>query len=222
MDERHGAHRHEATQPPAHGGSDAQAPGDESSSAERAHDHRHEGLTTADAYAHAVQGARAAKDEFFRESPDSPIPDEARNDFTGLDYFPADLRYRIEGLQPGPVPEGQDRTLQMQTSDGQIRDAERAGMLDFTLDDQPLRLTAFRFAGDEPHSIFVPFQDATSGSETYGAGRYMDLEVGEDGTVDLDFNLAYNPFCAYSEAYSCPLPPAENRLPVRVEAGERA
>ena len=74
-------------------------------------------------------------------------------------------------------------------------------------------------AGNE--TLFVPFLDATSGSETYGAGRYLDVPVEDDGTYSIDFNLAYHPSCVYDAKFSCPLTPAENRLPVRIEAGER-
>ena len=87
---------------------------------------------------------------------------------------------------------------------------------------EPRRLTAYTFDGDgDEGSLFVPFVDATSGSDTYGAGRYLDIEREDDGTYTLDFNLAYHPSCVYDAIYSCPLTPAENRLPVRVEAGER-
>ncbi len=89
------------------------------------------------------------------------------------------------------------------------------------LDDLPLRLTAYVLDGGDPESLFVPFLDVTSGRETYGAGRYMDLEPDDDGTYELDFNFAYHPSCVYDVRFSCPLTPAENRLPVRVEAGER-
>ena len=74
---------------------------------------------------------------------------------------------------------------------------------------------------EELPGLFVPFLDATSGHETYGAGRYLDLEPEDDGTYTLDFNLAYHPSCVYDVRFSCPLTPAENRLPVRIEAGER-
>jgi uncharacterized protein (DUF1684 family) len=82
-------------------------------------------------------------------------------------------------------------------------------------------LTAYTFDGGVDESLFVPFLDATSGTETYGAGRYMDVEPEEDGTYSLDFNLAYHPSCVYDMRFSCPLTPAENRLPVRIAAGER-
>ena len=107
------------------------------------------------------------------------------------------------------------------TSDGQLRPAHRAGTFAFDLDGQPRRLTAYVLDGSTGESLFVPFLDATSGTETYGAGRYLDLEPEEDETYALDFNLAYHPYCVYARSYSCPLTPAENRLPDRIEAGER-
>ena len=99
-------------------------------------------------------------------------------------------------------------------------------MFAFELLDRPVRLTAYRIAGPEGETgdadaLFVPFLDATSGTETYGAGRYLDLEPDEDGTWTLDFNLAYHPSCVYDPRFSCPLTPPENRLPLPVEAGER-
>ena len=94
-------------------------------------------------------------------------------------------------------------------------------MLRFELGGEPRQLTAYTFDGGDGESLFVPFLDATSGTETYGAGRYLDLEPEDDGTYSLDFNLAYHPSCVYDAIYSCPLTPAENRLPVRIEAGER-
>ena len=83
------------------------------------------------------------------------------------------------------------------------------------------QLTAYTFDGGDGQSLFVPFLDATSGTETYGAGRYLDLEPEDDLSYELDFNLAYHPSCVYDPVYSCPLTPAENRLPIRIEAGER-
>jgi uncharacterized protein (DUF1684 family) len=85
----------------------------------------------------------------------------------------------------------------------------------------PRQLTAYTFDGGDGQSLFVPFLDQTSGTETSGAGRYLDLEPELDGTYSLDFNLAFHPSCVYDPKFSCPLTPAENRLPVRIEAGER-
>lgn len=161
---------------------------------------------------------RAAKDEFMRSSPHSPIPPADRETFVGLFYFGIDPRLRFGGLRLSSYSGGGPERLSIPTSDGGAREARRAGELRFEIDGAVLRLTAYDLGG---RSLFVPFQDATSGPETYVAGRYLDLEPDADGTYTLDFNLAYFPFCAYSPHYSCPLTPQENFLPVRIAAGER-
>jgi len=206
------------------------------------HEHDHEGFD----YVGAILDGRAAKDRFFATSPNSPIPSVrerfhdhgghdhgdhdhgahgsapvAAAEFAGLSYFDTDERYQFEIATPLPYEGSDPVEFEMTTSDGRVRTAFRVATLPFEFDGRSLRLHAYRFAGSPEGSLFVPFQDATSGTETYGAARYLDLEVEEDGAVILDFNLAYHPYCAYNEAYSCPLPPAENRLPVRIEAGER-
>ncbi|MBF8291112.1 MAG: hypothetical protein HW391_2080, partial [Chloroflexi bacterium] len=107
------------------------------------------------------------------------------------------------------------------TSDGKLRPAERAGTFRFLVGGVPCTLTGYTFEGGSAESVFVPFLDGTTGVESYGAGRYLDVEQEEDGTYAIDFNLAYHPSCVYDIKFSCPLTPAENRLPVRIEAGER-
>jgi uncharacterized protein (DUF1684 family) len=109
----------------------------------------------------------------------------------------------------------------LDTSTGDRRTARRVGFLDFELHGQRLSLTGFSLGRTPRSSLFVPFTDVTSGRETYASGRYLDLELRPDGSVVLDFNLAYQPYCAYSGGFSCPLAPAENRLPVPILAGER-
>ena len=106
----------------------------------------------------------------------------------------------------------------MDTSTGDRRTYSRAGRFVFIVDGQECSLSLY--SHDDPSSLFLPFRDATSGKETYGAGRYLDLTVEIDGQIDLDFNLAYNPLCAYNEGWSCPIPPVENWLTVPIHAGE--
>jgi uncharacterized protein (DUF1684 family) len=171
-----------------------------------------------DAYAAAVEAGRAGKDEYFRRAPDSPIPTAERDEFPGLAYYPVDPASRLEGLTLGAYDGDEPEAFDLPTSDGDLRRAWRAGTLRFSLGGRQLALVAYDLGGG---SLFVPFTDATSGLETYGAGRYLDVEPELDGTFTLDFNLAYHPYCAYSPHYSCPLTPAENRLPIRIEAGER-
>lgn len=177
----------------------------------------------ADRYIRAVEEFRHNKDEDFGESADSPIPAHDRPGFTGLRYFPPDPALRI--VAAVEKAEG-GRSIRMQTSDGQERDYERAAVLRFTIDGQEYHLTAYRTPdGDESEPYFIPFRDAQSGKDTYGAGRYLEVRAphshdGEPRQVTLDFNLAYNPYCAYNLAYSCPIPPAENTLPIAIRAGE--
>lgn len=159
---------------------------------------------------------RADKDEFFGAGHHSPIPPADRADWQGLSYFEPDpsLEFTL------PITPGDGLTVTVQTSDGQERVYRRIGSVTFDVDGEPATLTLLH--ADGQHGLFLPFRDATSGKETYGAGRYLDLELNEDGTVSLDFNYAYNPYCAYSDAYSCPLPPVENWLTVPIKAGEKS
>lgn len=184
------------------------------------HDHHHSGHEHVD-YPTAVTQYRADKDEYFRTAHDSPIPHEQRHDFQGLPYFPVDESLRFDGRTLDPYTGSEPANFQIPTSDGKLRDAERAGTFTFGIGGTSQRLTGYRFAEGDADSVFVPFLDATSGAETYGAGRYLDLYPDEDGTYGLDFNLAYHPSCVYDARFSCPLTPAENRLPIRIEAGER-
>ena len=156
---------------------------------------------------------RANKDDFFGESHHSPLPHEARHDFAGLAYYPAnpELAFTL------PIEPADGSEVTVQTSDGATRVYRREGTVSFEVDGQQVALTLYSTGHD---GLFVPFRDATSGKETYGAGRYLDLHANDDGTITIDFNYAYNPFCAYDDAYSCPLPPIENWLPVPISAGE--
>lgn len=161
---------------------------------------------------------RSAKDDFFRDDPRSPLTHEQRGSFGGLAYYPEEpalaVRTRLE-------TEGVDRDerIVMPTTTGDEQVYRRAGIVRFEVDGASASLTLF--ASEDAHDLFLPFRDATSGSETYGAGRYLEVDPpGPDGLVEADFNYAYNPYCAYNPNWSCPLPPAENRLSVPIRAGE--
>jgi uncharacterized protein (DUF1684 family) len=157
---------------------------------------------------------RFQKDEFFRWHEQSPLAPEQQAVFQGLAYFPEDPLLRIEA-DVQPVTE-QDEVV-MQTSTGDVRRYRRYGRFAFTVDGQQASLTIF---ADE-HGFFLPFVDALAGKETYGAGRYLEPEPLGAGRFLVDFNLAYNPYCAYNDAWSCPITPYENRLTVPIRAGEK-
>jgi len=156
---------------------------------------------------------RQQKDEAFRRE-GSPIKLEDLGNFSGLKYFPENSALRLEL----PLDENisHDDTV-LQTSTGSQRTYVRAGKIHFLVDNEPVTLTVF----SDSNGYFLPFRDGTNAGETYGAGRYLEPEEMPNGNLLVDFNLAYNPYCAYNEAYSCPLPPPENRTPVRIEAGEQ-
>lgn len=146
---------------------------------------------------------------------ESPLDEADRAHFTGLKYFPFDPAYRL--LIKLSPPERRDNVILMDTK-GAERTYERYGILDFALQGQPQRLTLFRDPGHGYY--FLPFRDATTGRETYGVGRYVEPKEAGPGLYLIDFNNAYNPYCAYSNHWSCPVPPDENRLTVAVRAGE--
>ncbi len=160
---------------------------------------------------------RAAKDDFFRGHPQSPLSLEQQKTFVGLSYFPENsvLRFRVT-LERGVVHE----TIQMDTTGGQKRTYTLEGKAGFTLDGQ--EVIVFLYRTEDSDLLFLPFKDQTSGKETYGAGRYIEVEVAGDDTVLLDFNYAYNPFCSYNDCWSCTLPPLENWLKAPIRAGELA
>jgi uncharacterized protein (DUF1684 family) len=167
-----------------------------------------------------VVAERREKDAAFRSSPGSPIPERDRGRFYGLKYYPPDpsLRFHVK-LNRYPAPQ----TLRLGTNTGEVRSALRYGYFEFQIGGRICRLQVYRME-DSPDAggprLFIPFRDATSGKETYASGRYIDLRENTTGMYELDFNRAYNPSCAYSEGFSCPVPPPENTLEVAVRAGE--
>jgi uncharacterized protein (DUF1684 family) len=185
---------------------------------EHDHEHHHHEHVS---YEDAVAQFRGQKDAYYKAGLHSPIPADQREAFEGLPYFAVNEDLAFDGLGLQPYTGDEPENFQIPTSDGQLRPAHRAGVLRFNLGGEQRQLTGYTFDEGDGESLFVPFLDTTSGTETYGAGRYLDLEPEEDGTYTLDFNLAYHPSCVYDPRFSCPLTPAENRLPVRIEAGER-
>ncbi len=162
----------------------------------------------------SLEQFRIAKDEFFDIHPQSPLTHEQRHSFEGLSYFPEnpDLRLEVE-----VELYAEQKQIQMQTSTGDVQTYTRYGRFKFTVDGEEAALTLF--AG--PHGFFLPFVDSQAGAVTYGAGRYLEPEKLPNGKFLVDFNLAYNPYCAYNDLFSCPLPPGENRIQVPVRAGEK-
>jgi uncharacterized protein (DUF1684 family) len=166
-------------------------------------------------YVSSLATERAAKDEAFRTDPDSPIPADKRTRLLPLAYYPIDESWSA----PARLDVAGERVkMDVPTSTGKIRSVQRIGTLKFTLKSRLLALTAFL---EEDGRLFIPFADPTNGTDTYAAGRYMNLTPTATGIYVIDFNVAYNPYCYYNAEFDCPFPPPENRLALPIQAGER-
>jgi len=157
----------------------------------------------------------------FSDSTTSPLPKEDLLHFKGLEFFPVDPAYSIEAdfqITPG------SETFKMPMSKERIVWYRKYGVAKFTLKGKELSLAVYqnqdlvKKEGYEDY-LFLPFKDLTNGVETYGGGRYIDLRIPDGDKILIDFNKAYNPYCAYNYKYSCPIPPDENHLQVEIKAG---
>ncbi|MBA2668535.1 MAG: DUF1684 domain-containing protein [Trueperaceae bacterium] len=173
--------------------------------------------------AEAASPFRRGRDQLFADHPQSPLRGEAKAAFDGITYYPYDPSLRLS-LPLDPDLETTSVEIEL-GADGVVR-LERVARVRFTLAGEPLELTVF-WIGGYGGGLFLPFGDATNGDETYGGGRYLldtikGADLGGDGSyLNVDFNYAYNPSCAYDARWTCPLAPPENRLHVAVRAGER-
>jgi len=176
-------------------------------------------------YAAQLQKFRSEKNRSFRQSPESPLSTEQKAAFDSLDYYPVGGQWGTPTARL--TRSARPDTVEMVMSDGKTEKYLRFGTVEFEEADPvpraPQRLTLFRKASGTDSTLFVPFTDLTNGHATYGGGRYLDVPLpAPDATeILLDFNRAYNPYCAYNSQYSCPMPPAENRLTVPIESGEK-
>lgn len=171
-------------------------------------------------YLEQLETARAFKNQQFLEAPDSPVPLEKRDVLLPLRYYQIDPNYSV----PAALRLSDERPVfEMPTSSGALRRMQLVGVLEFTLLGEPRSLGAFAPDGTRQiTSLFVPFADQTTGGATYVAGRYLDISPTTTGYYTIDFNRAYNPYCAYNETFECPFPPPTNRLTAAIRAGEMA
>lgn len=157
----------------------------------------------------------------FRDPETSPLPDRYRKDFNGLDFFSPDTTYRVMAKftrTPEALPFLMPTTTERQSEEVVY------GVVEFTLNGRSHMLEVYQnqeLKQQEQYRdyLFLPFADLTNGEETYGGGRYLDLSIPEGDSILIDFNKAYNPYCAYNPKYSCPLVPKQNRLDIAIKAG---
>jgi uncharacterized protein (DUF1684 family) len=176
--------------------------------------------STPEAYVKQIEKDREEKDHFMGNSSASPFADSVQL-FKGLKYFPVDGKYRI---MASLSQINEKKVIVLKTSDGKEQHYLPYGHAEFNLDgvENKLLILEVMESGINRGTLFLAFGDETSARETYGAGRYLDVKkVSGSTSIILDFNLAYNPYCAYTEEFACPLPPAENLLKVAIKAGEK-
>jgi uncharacterized protein len=172
------------------------------------------------AYAEGINKEREEKDRFMRTSKESPFASNPEN-YKGLSYFPPDYRYNIIA---DLTPIEHKKAVTLATNDGKEQRFIEYAYAEFDLDGYHHKLLILEVSDMGPFrgKLFFAFGDETSADETYGAGRYLDLvKVPGSKTIRLDFNKAYNPYCAYTDKYTCPLPPTENLLKIPIRAGEK-
>lgn len=177
-------------------------------------------MTTAYKWEERLDYERKEKDSFFAAHWQSPIPVQERPEFMGLSYYPIDPNFRFE-LEL--LEHSNKSTIQVEDTKGVIRQFLRWGEFRFNVGNKECTLQAYKSSPEEER-LFIPFRDETSDKETYGAGRYLDLDSRDrttNGRWILDFNKTYNPWCAYSENYACPFVPPENWLKIPIKAGEK-
>jgi uncharacterized protein (DUF1684 family) len=152
------------------------------------------------------------------------LSNEEVDEFQGLDYFDFDPFYQVNVT----FTKDKGKKFEMPTSTDRTPIYRRYGYIDFMIDSVQYRLSAYqnidllkRDRKEFKNYLFIPYKDKTTRNETYGGGRFLDFEIPESENAQLDFNLAYNPYCAYSHRYSCPIPPDENTLKVEIKAGEK-
>jgi uncharacterized protein len=166
-------------------------------------------------YTDRLKKEREGKDSFFKENENSPIADKAN--FKGLHYFEPNKGLIVTAsLTLAP----DTNKVFLQTTGGKVDTLTFYGRASFVLANKAQTLNLYHLEGK---TLFVPFRDATSGKASYGGGRYLDVSVSNilGNKIELDFNQAYHPYCAYNKDYVCPIPPKENTLSVAIEAGEK-
>lgn len=178
-----------------------------------------QGAGASEAFSNEINKERQEKDAFMRSADGSPFANK-KDSFTGLKYFPPNLKYRIQAdLRPVEKREA----ITLTTNDGKSQSYLKYAWAEFDFENLHNKLLILEVLDEGPErgQLFLAFADETSANETYGAGRYLDLKkVPGASTITLDFNKSYNPYCAYSDTYSCPFPPSENLLKIAVRAGE--
>ncbi|MCO5216798.1 MAG: DUF1684 domain-containing protein [Thermomicrobiales bacterium] len=164
-----------------------------------------------------LEGFRERKDVFFKTNESSPLTEEQKEIFEHLNYYPENSELNLV-LELDTTGEGVGEEITVGTESGGTKQYVRLGRIVFSVDGEDAKLSVFQ--DTTSGKFFLPFRDTTAGNETYPVGRYVDPKARPDGKLNVDFNMAYNPYCAYNTGWSCVIPPFENRITVPIRAGE--
>jgi len=175
-------------------------------------------------YDNLIQKHRDELHHEFLDTAETPLTDEGLEIFNGLDYFKIDSLYRVSAIL---LRTPDEKIFEMQTSTDRLPEYLKYGSAEFSLNGKKLKLNVYqnvKLANNEEYKdyLFIPFRDFTSGETTYGGGRYIETEIPKGDILIIDFNKAFNPYCAYNHKYSCPIPPLENTLEIAIKAGEKS
>lgn len=147
----------------------------------------------------------------------SPIEKDSLATFMGLNYYPVNKNWNVHAPYTA-IDTG--KIFEMRTTTNRVIPMKKHGLIEFLKEGDTIRLYAYKYMDYPDEDLFVPFLDKTNGDVTYGGGRYIEVPYPENDSTWIDFNKAYNPYCAYNHQYSCPIPPLENTLEVEIKAGE--
>ncbi len=172
-----------------------------------------------EAYVEKIEKERERQFKFLRFNIGSPLTEEQKEKFTRLSFYPINPDYRVKARM---VPVEDRKMIELPMTDGTVEKYIKHSYAEFILEGEQKRLLLLQSV-DEPdkRNFFLAFADDTSGEETYGGGRYINLRQDGKNSITLDFNMAYNPYCAYNPDYACPLPPRENILDIPIPTGEK-
>jgi uncharacterized protein (DUF1684 family) len=182
-------------------------------------------MENTDPYSVKIKNYRFSKDSFLKSSKESPMDPKGKRELIALAYFEPDKKYDIKGhleLLDTPKP------VRMQVTNSRPESYLNLGVVVFEMNGHQNKLTVYQIAKTDKdpataNELFCPFTDQTNGKETYKGGRFLDLHLTPNSKeIEIDFNYAYNPYCAYNHDYNCPIPPPQNHLNFKVEAGEKA
>jgi uncharacterized protein (DUF1684 family) len=177
------------------------------------------GTDNPEVYIEKIEKERERQYKFIRYNIDSPLTEEQKKDFQELDFYPIDPSYKVRAKM---VPVEDRKMMELPMTDGTVEKYLKHSFAEFDLAGQTHRLLLLQSVEElDKRNFFLAFADATSGEETYGGGRYINLRQDGKNSITIDFNMAYNPYCAYNPDFACPLPPKENVMEIPIRAGEK-